>query len=103
MRSLHCVLVLLAAMVFGGSFVLLPEDLPETPYDESETLPYDDTPVLSSVLLDLAKSNEFMASMNTSLGLDLEAIHGRIRVECGKAAVDPNVDSLTILDHCLRC
>jgi len=44
------VLVLLLLLVFGVSVVLPAEDIPETPYDESEALPYAGTPLFSIAL-----------------------------------------------------
>jgi hypothetical protein len=50
MRRPCSVLVLLLLLVFGVSVVVPTEDVPETPYDESEALSYEGTP-LSSIAL----------------------------------------------------
>lgn len=50
MRKRRSVLVLLLLLVFGVSVVLPAEDVPETPYDESEALPYAGTPLFSIAL-----------------------------------------------------
>jgi len=47
MRKPRSVLVLLLLLVFNVSVVVPAEDVPETPYDESEALPYEGTPVFS--------------------------------------------------------
>jgi hypothetical protein len=50
MREPRVVLILLVLMFFGLSLALPLEDVPETPYDESEALPYEGTPVFSIVV-----------------------------------------------------
>ena len=43
------IFVLLVLLVFGVSLAVPAEDVPETPYDESEALPYEGTPLFSIV------------------------------------------------------
>ena len=50
MKRSRCLLVLLTALALSFSFVVPAEDIPETPYDESESLPYESTPSSSIVL-----------------------------------------------------
>jgi hypothetical protein len=50
MRKRRAVVVLLLLLVFGVSGVVPAEDVPETPYDESEALPYAATPLFSIAL-----------------------------------------------------
>ena len=46
-RNSRSILVLLLAAVFGVSLLLPTEDILETPYDESEPVSFEDTPVFS--------------------------------------------------------
>jgi hypothetical protein len=55
MSKLRCILVVLAALVLSWSFAVPVEDDPETPYDESEALPYDSNPVFSIVVQESAR------------------------------------------------
>jgi hypothetical protein len=48
MRS--CILVFCVLLSFGVSLAVPAEDVPETPYDESEAVPYEGTPAFSSVV-----------------------------------------------------
>ena len=47
MTKSHPALVLLIAVVLGLSVAVSAEDVPETAYDESESLPYESTSVFS--------------------------------------------------------
>ncbi len=50
MRKPRSVLVLLLLLVFGVFVVVPAEDIPETLHDESETLPYESTPLFTIAL-----------------------------------------------------
>ena len=50
MKRLHAIAVSLVLLVFAAGFAMPAEDLPETAYDESETLPYERAPQLSNVI-----------------------------------------------------
>jgi len=43
-------------LVFGIAFAIPAEDSPETPYDESEALPYDCAPQIATVMSHAAQS-----------------------------------------------
>jgi hypothetical protein len=50
MKKPHSALVLLLLLGFGMSLAVPAQDLPDTAYDESETVPYESTPLFSIVL-----------------------------------------------------
>ena len=45
MRKLRCLLAVLVALVFGLSLAVSAEDVPDTAYDESDSLPYEITSI----------------------------------------------------------
>jgi len=47
MKKPHFILVLFLLLAFGVSLAVPAEDVPETPYDESEALLYEGTPLFS--------------------------------------------------------
>jgi hypothetical protein len=51
MRFLRSILVLLVASSFGVGLVLPSKDVPETPYDESEVLPFESAPSASDPVI----------------------------------------------------
>ena len=102
MTKLRSVLVLLFALVLSVSFAVPAEDVPETAYDESESLPYESTPVVSIAVSEtVTKAPAVRAHVPLfRLGsLRLEAQH----LDLGTGSAYPISDSLTILDHSLRC
>ena len=50
MRTPRSAIVLLLLLGFGVSLAVPAQDLPDTAYDESETLPYESTPLFSIVV-----------------------------------------------------
>jgi hypothetical protein len=52
MKESRSALVVLLLLSFGVSLPVSTEDVPETPYDESETLPCESTPVFSIAMLE---------------------------------------------------
>jgi len=48
MKKPRSVLVLLLLGMFAVSLVVVSQDVPDTPYDESEPLPYETTPLFST-------------------------------------------------------
>lgn len=50
MRRRYSILVVCILLGFGVSLAIPAEDVPETGYDESEVLPYEDTPLFSIVV-----------------------------------------------------
>lgn len=96
------VIVLLVALVLSVSFAVPAEDAPETPYDESESLPYEMSPPLSGDLVqETAATLQVVPIVPSSLfstpkhALGLAGYKG--------LAAHHILDSLIILDHSLRC
>jgi hypothetical protein len=50
MRRVQFTIILLVSLTVGLSLAVPPEDVPETVYDESETLPYKSSPRVSIVV-----------------------------------------------------
>jgi hypothetical protein len=50
MRRRSSILIFCVLLGFGVSLAVPAEDVPETVYDESEALPYESTPVFSTVV-----------------------------------------------------
>jgi hypothetical protein len=69
--SVLVLLVLFVLLAFGASLAVPAEDIPETPYDESESVPYQVTPLFSIVAL-LVASRTTQAPLR-SLDLKLGA------------------------------
>lgn len=110
-------LVFLAAVVLTLSFAVPAEDVPETPYDESASLPYVSAPVVSLTVPELiAKAPEVSSAVPESVaeGPAARPRASRLRLgfvrrpgaqpcDRGTRWAYPVSDSLTILDHSLRC
>ena len=92
MRVLRSALVLLATFALSVSFAVSAEDLPETSYDESESLPYEMTPPLSGDLV-----------QESAPTLQVVPKHALGRAGYRGLAAHHIPDSLIILDHSLRC
>jgi hypothetical protein len=100
MRRLRFVLVVLATFTLSLSFAVPAEDLPDTAYDESESLPYEmSLPLLSELAQESASARIEVILAGDSFPKP-ELLLGRARSE---PAAHPNSDSLIILDHSLRC
>jgi hypothetical protein len=102
MRVLHFALVLLAIFALSISFAIPTEDVPETPYDESEALPYEMTPPFSG---DLVQASAPSLQVVPIVPRDLLSTrrHPSGRAECKEPAAHHISNSLIILDHTLRC
>jgi len=103
MSRSRSVLVLFLVLVFGLSFTVPAEDIPETPYDESETLPCESTPVFSRVVQDSAQALHSVLTLAFPLHFNPTARRNEIFAEQSAWAPHPTCDSVTILDHTLRC
>ena len=101
MRKPCSILFLCVLVGFGVSVAVPAEDMPETAYDESEAVPFVSTPVFSlAVPKVLARDGKTLAAV-----LPLGSLRRR-----AKRGIDQRIDltyrvsdSLTILDHSLRC
>jgi len=103
MRKPHSVLLMLVVLLgFGVSFCVPAEDVPETPYDESETVPYEMTPPLYSYSLQ-ESAPAFQVVPIVPSDLFSTPKHASCRAGCRKQAAHAVSDSLIILDHSLRC
>jgi hypothetical protein len=103
-RKLRSAFVLLLTIVLGLSLVALPEDVPETAFDESETQPYENTPLFSIVVTQAAA---WAAEDGLTCVSPLRFAALTERCEChlpyARVRAHPDSDSLTILDCSLRC
>lgn len=99
MRVFRIALVLLAALILSLFLAFPAEDVPETAQDESESLPYETTPLLSCDLVE--ESATSLSVVPIGWRDSRPALrHVVIRTEL---AWHPKSDSLTILVHALRC
>jgi len=101
MRVLRSVLVVLAAFALSLSLAVPAEDLPETAYDESETLPYEMTSTLSAVVQESALTLQALPIVPSDLFSAPR--HASYRAVCRRLAAHHVSDSLLILDSTLRC
>jgi hypothetical protein len=96
MRKPRSALALLLLLGLGVFLVVPAEDVPETPYDESESLPYEDTPVFSiGIPLLSARTTEAVRSPFRQ--------RGEVRADRSEQPVGSLVDRLVSLGHPLRC
>jgi hypothetical protein len=103
MRKLRCILVVLAALAVSLSFAVPVEDDPETPYDESESLPYEGTPLFSIAVPETVVAAPAVWAGVSSLGLDTAARRCESYRQHPAWAVHPISDPLTISNCSLRC
>ncbi len=104
MRKLRSGFVLLLAIVLGLSLAAVPEDVPETAFDESETPPYESTPLFSIVVPQVAghAPEDGLTCVSPLRFARLTELDG-CRLEYERMAAHPDSDSLTVLDCSLRC
>jgi hypothetical protein len=92
------------AVILGVSSIIPMRNLPETPYDESESMPYESTPLFSvEVLQQLAVVPP--AKLKSFLPFDLRSPARLDESEApeGKRTAYPVFEALTIRYHSLRC
>lgn len=103
MRKAWFAVILFVLLGFGVSLAVPAEDVPETPYDESETLPFEGAP-LFSIVVPQASAQRAKGELSCSFLLRLNALtkwHQRRRENKADSHCVPN--SLTILNHSFRC
>jgi hypothetical protein len=102
MSKLRCILVVLATLTLCLSSAVPMEDDPETAYDESESLPYEMTPLLSgNIVQESASALQVVPIvLSDSFSMPRQALG---RAGCRKLGAHRISDSLIILDHTLRC
>ena len=95
---LRFALVLLVAVAIGLSLALPTEDVPETPYDESESMPYESTPSFSIMPQESALSPK----LNSPSQLHCEA---KRKMLAGQPEHEshPTCNSVITLDQTFRC
>jgi len=98
MRVFRTALVMLAVLTLSLSLAVPAEDVPETAQNESESLPYETTPLSCDLLEESAKTLSVVPIGRSYSGPALR--HVVVRAELAGQA---NSASLTILDHTLRC
>jgi len=103
MRESAFSFVLLVALVFAVSFPIPAEDDPETPYDESELLPYEvAAPLLGSATRQNATSRP-ISRTDLVVRLRFLAASGETRVKQSEPTRQHPSKSITILNCLRRC
>lgn len=76
MRRHLSILILFVLLGFGVSLGVPAEDVPETAYDESEGLPYEDTPLFPVAPLAVARTLEsLLSSFHPDIGIQFPVTH----------------------------
>jgi hypothetical protein len=103
MTQSRSVVVLLVALVLSVSFAVPAEDVPETAYDESESLPCESTPVVSiAAPKAVGEAPAVRAGASQFLRTSLRRLE--VRRSDRQAGLSCTVShSLIILDHSFRC
>jgi hypothetical protein len=104
MRKPGSVLIICVLLAFGASLAVPAEDVPETAYDESESLPYEGTPLFSTTLSQPFAFKVPAPRANTSsLWSGSLREYGHRQLDRGTNLPHPVSDLLIILDHSFRC
>jgi hypothetical protein len=104
MHKSNCILFLLVLLGFGASLIVPVEDVPETPYDESETLPFEGTPLFS---IAIPRASARITTAAESIGGSL--LGATSSTKRGQRRRENNTwsrcvtNSLITLNHSLRC
>src|SRR5690242_3418629 len=104
MRNARSAIVFLVILTMGLSLSVLPEDVAETAFDESETQPYENNPLFSIVVW-LVAARTAADRLTRVFPLRFAPMSGRYgrRRRHERLLAHPDSDSLTILDCSLRC
>ena len=102
MTKSRSTLVLFIALFLSVSFAVPAEDIPETAYDESESLPYENTSLFSITVPEAVAEAPAVRTRVALLHLNSLRL-GTQRLDHRTGSPYPISDSLTILDHSLRC
>jgi hypothetical protein len=103
MRKPRSALVLLVLLGLGVSVGVPAEDMPETAYDESETLPFEGTPPFSIVVPEAVAARPTLPTRVSSRCFDLTTRRCESHWKNRAKTVRPSLDALTILSCSLRC
>jgi len=98
MRSARSAIVFLAILTMGLSLSVLPEDVAETAFDESETQPYESNPLLSILVRPMAArtTKAPLSSLHPRFGAPSLFAPGRVSDTDAKRATNKRV-SLALL------
>lgn len=104
MKASVLTLLLLAVLVLGLSFPVAAEDDPESLYDESEQLPYENTPHLQlEALRQPLRIGQAPAKLGSLIGLRSVSKSDEEAVNKETASGTLVSESPTILGHSFRC
>lgn len=103
MRKPRFALILFELLGFGVFLAVPAEDVPETAYDESQSLPYESTPLFSIMLQESARALQSALTLAFQLHFHPTARGDEILAEQSVRTQRPVSDFVTILDHSLRC
>jgi hypothetical protein len=104
MRKSVLTFVIVGTLFLGLAFALHAEDLPETPYDESQGMAGEHTPFFAiRVIEDSLERVQTTQKPASTMLLDSPTARGEIHVEQRELSEPPGVITPTILAVPLRC
>lgn len=103
MTWLRSMLVLFVALVLSVSFAVPAEDVPETAYDESESLPWESTPVVSLATPEISAKAPMVEPRVSRPLLESSSKPSTPSVDNQRRRTYRSSGFLTNLDHLLRC
>jgi hypothetical protein len=105
MRNARSAIVFLVVLTLGLSLAVVAENLPETAFDESETQPYESTPLLFSIVVRPVAARAAADGLTRVSPLRSAPVTGRrgCHLQYERLLAHPDSNSLTILDCSLRC
>jgi len=104
MRTACSTVVFLMILTMGLSLAVLPQDIPGTAFDESESPPYETTLLFSIGVRPMAATAS-KRTVNYPCPLRFPRAQGRgqYHIPYGRVSVQPGFGSLAIIDCSLRC
>ncbi len=102
MKIARSALVVLAVLVLSISFAFPAEDLIATPYDESDGLPYESTPLFSGMQQQAAQLPYSAMRLESQVQARRRAAC-RMRAKRSEHMLHSVCDLVILLDHSLRC
>lgn len=91
-------------LILGLSVAVPAEDVPETAFDESESPPYEGTPVFAIVVPQVAaRAARTMTCVSPLIRFAPVTGRCQCRLPYERVPAHPDSDSLTIFDCSLRC
>jgi hypothetical protein len=103
MRTSAFAFVLLAALVVGISFAIPAEDDPETPYDESQLLPYEAISPLVNIVMRQTAASQTVPKTDLVARLRCIAASNETRVKQSEPPRQYSSKSITVLNCLRRC